>query len=145
MSVSRRQALVCTGVTFAASTVAGCATYGKPPAPEPEPQKPAPENTTQVPAAAIARTSEVPVGSGVIVGTGDRAVVLTQPSPGKFNCFSSVCTHAGCSVSEVVGAVINCPCHGSGFNLDGTVAKGPATRPLDAKSIAVIDDSITLN
>lgn len=145
MSISRRQALVGTGATLAASAVAGCATYGKPPAPEPASPKPPPENAAQAPAAAIARTSDVPVGSGVIVGNGDQAVVLTQPSPGKFNCFSSVCTHAGCSVSEVVGAAINCPCHGSSFNLDGTVAKGPATRPLDAKSIDVAGDSITLS
>jgi Rieske Fe-S protein len=142
MSVSRRQALIGTGVTLAATTVAGCATYGKPPAAEPASQKPAPEGNT---AQAIARTSDVPVGSGVIVGSGDEAVVLTQPSPGKFNCFSAVCTHAGCSVSEVVGAAIICPCHGSSFNLDGTVAKGPATRPLDAKNIAVAEGSITLS
>lgn len=140
MSVSRRQALFGTGITLAASTVAGCATYGKPAPPSPpgQPDTTAPA-ASAAPAEAIARTVDVPVGSGVIVGD----VVLTQPAPGEFNCFSSVCTHAGCTVSEVVDGLIRCPCHGSSFNLDGTVATGPAERALDTKPIAVKGDSIT--
>lgn len=69
-------------------------------------------------------------------------VVLTQPSAGVFKAFSAVCTHAGCTVSKIAEGTIDCPCHGSKFNLDGTVAKGPASRPLDPKSIAVEGTSI---
>ncbi len=135
MFISRRKALVGTGISLAATTIAGCATYGKPPAaPAAEPAP------TPVPLRAIVRAADIPVGSGVIVDD----VVITQPAQGKFNCFSAICTHAGCTVAEVVGASINCPCHGSRFNLDGTVAKGPANRPLDAKGIVVQGDSIAL-
>lgn len=134
MFLSRRQALVGTGITMAASTAVGCATYGKPPAETSAPSAAVPG------VSAIAKTADVPVGSGVIVGD----VVITQPTAGDFQGFSTVCTHAGCTVSEVVGKSINCPCHGSSFNLDGTVAKGPAKRPLDAKPIAVQGESITL-
>ncbi|MFN3005514.1 Rieske (2Fe-2S) protein [Mycolicibacterium wolinskyi] len=138
MFLSRRQALVGTGITLAAGTVAGCATYGKPPA---ETSPPAAAPGAAAPSvSAIAKTADVPVGSGVIVGD----VVITQPTAGDFQGFSSVCTHAGCTVSEVVGASINCPCHGSSFNLDGTVANGPAKRPLESKQIVVQGDSITL-
>ncbi len=152
MFISRRQALVSTGISLAAGTIAGCATYGKPPAapapaPAAEPAAPAPApgpaaapEGAAVSAQAIARTADVPVGSGVIVDD----VVITQPAQGTFNGFSAICTHAGCTVAEVVGASINCPCHGSSFNLDGTVAKGPAERPLDAKGIVVQGDSIAL-
>jgi Rieske Fe-S protein len=129
MSISRRQALVSTGITVAASTIAGCATYGKPPAE-------AKAATVQP----IVSTAEIPVGSGLIVDD----VVITQPAQGQFKAFSAVCTHAGCTVAEVLGASIICPCHGSSFNLDGTVAKGPANRPLDAKPIVVQGDSIAL-
>ena len=143
MFISRRKALVSTGISLAASTIAGCATYGKPPAAPAAEAAPTPD-TAAAPAAAqvqaIARTADIPVGSGVIVDD----VVITQPAEGKFNGFSAVCTHAGCTVAEVVGASINCPCHGSSFNLDGTVAKGPASRPLDAKGIVVQGDSIAL-
>ena len=135
MFISRRQALVSTGISLAASTIAGCATYGKPPA---APAAAAATEGATAPVQAIARTADVPVGSGVIVDD----VVITQPAHGTFNGFSAICTHAGCTVAEVVGASINCPCHGSSFNLDGTVAKGPATRPLAAEGIVVRGDSI---
>jgi Rieske Fe-S protein len=87
---------------------------------------------------ALVKTADVPVGSGMIVDD----VVVTQPSSGQFSGFSSVCTHAGCHVSEIVDGVIKCPCHGSKFHLDGSVASGPATKPLETKSVAVQGDSI---
>ena len=142
MFISRRQALVNTGISLAATTIAGCATYGKPPAAPAAQAAPAaatPDDAA-VPVQAIASAADVPIGSGVIVDD----VVITQPTKGKFNGFSAICTHAGCTVAEVVGTSINCPCHGSSFNLDGTVAKGPAKRPLDAKGIVVQGDSIAL-
>lgn len=139
MSISRRKALVGTGITVAASTIAGCATYGKPPAAPAGQPTPAAASAPDA-AQAIARTADVPVGSAVIVDD----VVIAQPAKGTFKAFSAVCTHAGCNVAEVLGASINCPCHGSSFNLDGTVAKGPAQRPLDTRSIVVQGDSIAL-
>lgn len=142
MFISRRQALVNTGISLAATTIAGCATYGKPPAAPAAQAAPtaATPDDAAVSVQSIASTADIPVGSGVIVDD----VVITQPTKGKFNGFSAICTHAGCTVAEVVGTSINCPCHGSSFNLDGTVAKGPAKRPLDAKGIVVQGDSITL-
>jgi Rieske Fe-S protein len=89
---------------------------------------------------AIAKTSDVPVGSGVIAGD----VVVTQPTAGVFKGFSSSCTHKGCAVNTIADGTIDCPCHGSKFNLDGTVAKGPATKPLESKAVAVQGDSIVL-
>ena len=86
----------------------------------------------------ITKTSEVPVGGGVIVGE----VVVTQPAAGDFKGFSSKCTHKGCTVNKVADGTIDCPCHGSKFNLDGSVANGPATQPLETKAIAVQGDSI---
>ena len=98
---------------------------------------------TSAPAApdgAIAKTSDVPVGSGVIVDD----VVVTQPAAGDFKAFSATCTHKGCTVNKIADGTIDCPCHGSKFNLDGTVAKGPATKPLESKVISVQGESIVL-
>ena len=89
---------------------------------------------------AIAKTADVPVGSGVIVDE----IVVTQPTAGVFKGFSSTCTHKGCAVNKVADGTIDCPCHGSKFNLDGTVAKGPATEPLESKPVSVQGDSIVL-
>jgi Rieske Fe-S protein len=91
----------------------------------------------------VADTSEVPEGGGII--DGDAGVVVTQPSPGTFKGFSSTCTHMGCTVGEVSGGTINCPCHGSQFSIkDGSVVHGPATRPLPKVAIKVTGDKIRL-
>ncbi|SDL22714.1 Rieske [2Fe-2S] domain-containing protein [Nonomuraea jiangxiensis] len=47
-------------------------------------------------------------------------------------------------MDNVSGGMINCPCHGSMFNLDGTVMGGPATRPLPQVQIKVDGDTISL-
>lgn len=93
--------------------------------------------------AALAKTSDIPVGGGKVFK--DQKVVVTQPAQGEFKAFSSVCTHAGCDVGSVSGGTINCPCHGSKFKIaDASPAGGPATKPLEAKTIKVDGDSITL-
>ncbi|MEU6019452.1 Rieske (2Fe-2S) protein [Streptomyces sp. NPDC047515] len=92
---------------------------------------------------ALARTADIPEGGGKIFA--DRGVVVTQPEAGAFKAFSSKCTHQGCAVSSVSEGTINCPCHGSKFDMaTGEVAAGPAGRPLPAKTITVKDGSITL-
>ena len=80
-------------------------------------------------AASLAAVSDVAVGSGVVVTA--EQVVVTQPASGDFHAFSSICTHRGCEVAEVVDNEIACPCHGSRFSAtDGSVLNGPATAPL---------------
>jgi Rieske Fe-S protein len=94
-------------------------------------------------ASALAATSEIPVGSGKIF-PGPK-VVVTQPSSGEFKAFSAVCTHMGCIVNQVSSGTIDCPCHGSQYNITtGAVVAGPAPRPLPAKTIKVSGASIFL-
>jgi Rieske Fe-S protein len=138
-SITRQKVLIGAGVGLLASAVAACTTYGKKPEASGDTATTtggiAPEQNRT-----IAKTSEVPVGSGLIVGD----VVLTQAAAGDFKGFSSTCTHAGCAVNEVVDGTITCPCHGSKFNLDGSVAAGPATKPLASQTVTVQGDSIVL-
>ncbi|ALO92490.1 Iron sulfur protein [Streptomyces hygroscopicus subsp. limoneus] len=92
---------------------------------------------------ALARTADIPEGGGKIFK--DQGVVVTQPSAGTYKAFSSKCTHQGCAVGSVANGVIVCPCHNSEFSVtDGSVKKGPATRPLPAAKITVSGDEITL-
>lgn len=45
--------------------------------------------------------------------------------------FAARCTHLGCRITRTADGLIVCPCHGSKFRMDGSVAAGPATRPLE--------------
>lgn len=92
---------------------------------------------------ALAETSEIPVGGGKVFK--DQKVVVTQPAAGQFKAFSATCTHQGCSVASVTDGHIVCPCHQSHFKIaDGTVAGGPASRPLPAAKITVEGTKISL-
>lgn len=53
-----------------------------------------------------------------------------------FYAISSVCTHLGCNVKHVVGGFA-CPCHGSRFDDNGRVVRGPAPQPLEWYSLAL--------
>ena len=91
-------------------------------------------------------------------GGGDNAAgdlafggFVTKDAGGKLHCFAINCSHLGCSVALNTDAkTFDCPCHGSRFNLDGTVLHGPAAYPLsnltwkqqDPNTITV--DGITL-
>ncbi len=133
----RRAVIAGVGLGALVTVVAACSASGK--TSEAASSAPASTGASGAPGSgALAKTADVPVGSGVIVGE----TVITQPTAGVFKGFSSVCPHAGCTVSEITDGKIVCPCHSSEFNLDGTVAQGPANKPLEAKAVSVQGDSI---
>jgi Rieske Fe-S protein len=91
----------------------------------------------------LGKASDIPVGGGKIFKS--EKVVVTQPKQGEFKAFSAVCTHFGCTVGSISGGKIHCPCHGSAYNLaDGSVANGPAPKPLAPKTITVRNGELEL-
>jgi nitrite reductase/ring-hydroxylating ferredoxin subunit len=144
----RRVALKAAGVTGLAAVLAGCATYGgAAPVDEGEGDDDSSGKsggaTGGTAGGALASTGEIPVGGGKVFD--GKNVVVTQPVSGEFVAFSAVCTHQGCSVATVLDGTINCPCHGSKFSIkDGSVAGGPAPRPLSKVQITVEGTSIKL-
>jgi Rieske Fe-S protein len=139
--ISRRAVLVGTCGTCAMA-LAACAGYGSGQTAPPAVVQPAPAAPGGA-AAALASTADIPVGGGKIFAEQD--VVVTQPAAGTFKAFSATCTHQGCPVAPVDGGTINCNCHGSKFKVaDGSVATGPAAKPLAEKTIKVDGTSITL-
>ncbi|MFD7296797.1 Rieske (2Fe-2S) protein [Streptomyces sp. NPDC059897] len=151
-TASRRSVLV----AGTAALAAGCSKYGDESgggdggektatsAASPAPSEPTGDGSENPPPAKeLTKTSAVPVGGGKVFP--DDKVVVTQPAEGDFKAFSAVCTHQGCSVKDVSGGTINCPCHGSKFKIeDASVAGGPAPGPLEARQIKVTGNSITL-
>jgi Rieske Fe-S protein len=152
-AVGRRQVIAAAAGLAAAGAVAGCgstatpaAVPGSAPTPEPAPAT----DVTAAPATAagsagteLGPASGVPVGGGTVYET--LEVVVTQPVAGRFEGLSAVCTHTGCIVDKVADGLIECPCHGSRYHLDGTVANGPAPRALTPRPVSVVDGSIVLS
>ncbi len=92
---------------------------------------------------ALAKTSAIPEGGGMIF-TAEK-VVVTQPKSGEFKAFSAVCTHMGCIVNKISDGTIDCPCHGSMYSIaTGDVVGGPAPKPLPPMQIKVSGGSIFL-
>jgi Rieske Fe-S protein len=129
---TRRTVLLATG---AAALLAGCGDSGDGSSGE------APAGDS--PGQELAKTTDVPVGGGVILK--DEQIVVTQPREGDFRAFSAICTHQRCPVANVEAGTINCTCHGSKFRItDGTVTSPPATRALPERKITVEGNSIRL-
>ncbi|WP_336323449.1 Rieske (2Fe-2S) protein [Streptomyces lavendofoliae] len=133
-----------TGPASSASVPTGPASSASVPTDSASASVPADSAPASAPAAGeLARTSDIPPGGGAVLK--DRKVVVTQPREGEFRAFSAVCTHQGCVVATVEDGTINCACHGSRFRIaDGSVARGPATRPLPAERITVTGGTIRL-
>lgn len=74
-------------------------------------------------------------------GMPDPIYVLATAS--GFTAVSPICTHRGCTV-DVSGERLVCPCHGSTYDRDGRVLKGPAQRPLQRFNISRAGDELVL-
>ena len=86
------------------------------------------------------------VGSGIVLSGSNTfaslGLIVIRASNSSVRALSRNCTHAGFSVN-FDGANNNLPCsqqggsHGSIFNLDGSVQKGPATRALTSYNASI--------
>ena len=79
----------------------------------------------------LARYPELSARGGALkvlpAGATDPVYVLATDN--GFTAVSPICTHRGCTV-DVNGERLVCPCHGSTYDREGRVLKGPAQRAL---------------
>ncbi len=62
----------------------------------------------------------------------DRTIWIVKKPDNSVVAYSSSCTHLGCGYRWVEAQQrFACPCHGSFFDINGTVLAGPAPRALD--------------
>jgi nitrite reductase/ring-hydroxylating ferredoxin subunit len=72
------------------------------------------------------------------------AVFLTRSSkdPNEVAAFTATCPHLGCAVEfDAAKKEYECPCHKSGFAIDGEKLFGPSRRGLDPLSVKLADKS----
>jgi glycine/D-amino acid oxidase-like deaminating enzyme/nitrite reductase/ring-hydroxylating ferredoxin subunit len=81
------------------------------------------------------RSAGIPRGEARVVpdGLGGRKGVF-RDDDGSLHGVSLRCTHLGCLVRfNAAERSWDCPCHGSRFDVDGSVLEGPAVRPLERR------------
>ena len=72
---------------------------------------------------------------------GQRAIVI-RADDGELFALGATCTHAGCDLAYGQG-VLNCPCHGSTFDIrTGVPQRGPARAPLPTAAVTERDGRI---
>jgi len=128
-SLNRRDILVAGAATGALVVLPGCGPQtGSPP-------------TGPIPAGNM---SALAVGGMLAMSN----VVVARDANGVY-AMSAVCTHAGCLLSEnspEISAGLSCPCHGSTFDGDGNVTRGPARAALQHYKVTIAaDGSITVD
>ncbi|GAB49107.1 Rieske (2Fe-2S) protein [Mobilicoccus pelagius] len=135
---SRRTVLRMVGVGGAIATVtfvAGCGSKD-----EKKGGAASPEETQKVQTAVQKAVSagQVPVGGGLVLE--DVGAVVTQPSAGEYNVFSTYCPHAGgrvTAIEEGSGRPV-CVLHGSVFDSkSGEVVAGPSPAGLTRYDVAL--------
>jgi cytochrome b6-f complex iron-sulfur subunit len=66
------------------------------------------------------------------------AGVWVVNTEGRIMAISTVCTHLGCTPNWLPGEKkFKCPCHGSGYYINGVNFEGPTPRPLERFAVTV--------
>ena len=78
-------------------------------------------------------------------GLGDEPILLIRVDEDTVAANTIVCTHQQCNVGyNERNERLDCPCHGSRYNLNGRVIRGPAPRALKHFTAVVQGDSVFL-
>lgn len=78
-------------------------------------------------------TALASAGGSMIITPGSATIIVIRTSATAVAAVSDICTHARCGVNyDASQSLLVCPCHGSEFQLNGSVAQGPARLPLRA-------------
>lgn len=81
-------------------------------------------------------------GEGVILDQDGERIAVSKDGDGRLHAVSATCTHLGCLVGwNPIDGTWDCPCHGSRFERDGSVLSGPATDPLERRTLATPQDA----
>ncbi len=86
------------------------------------------------------RRDELPAKGGLIYR---EARVAVLQDAGEIYALSLVCTHLGCTVKVTPNELI-CPCHGSVFDRQGRVLKGPARGNLQRLTLEEQGESLVV-
>ena len=77
---------------------------------------------------------------------GSQGVWLVHMPGGQLVAISTICTHLGCIPNWLAAdQKFKCPCHGSGFYMNGVNFEGPAPRPLERHKISLEGEFVVVD
>jgi len=83
------------------------------------------------------------VGGSALLKIKDRELLFIRDAEDSIHVLDPTCTHKKCTVEYHDEAKkLICPCHGSTYDLEGKVLKGPAEKPLKAFEAKLSEDKI---
>ncbi|WP_321368655.1 Rieske (2Fe-2S) protein [uncultured Draconibacterium sp.] len=80
----------------------------------------------------------VPLNKNKEVQFFDKYIIVNADN--KTTVFSSNCSHLGCKIDKMANGKLVCPCHGSEYDLQGQVIKGPAYKNLTVVNSTISED-----
>lgn len=102
----------------------------------------APSSSAAASGKSLAKLSDIKVGEAISArGPDGGDIIITRPTDTTVAAYSATCTHEGCTVIPA-GKELDCPCHGSLFDLKGAVLRGPARAPLDPVKVSLAGDDV---
>jgi Rieske Fe-S protein len=85
------------------------------------------------------------VGGSTILKIDGRRILVVRESEESVRAFQSECTHKNATLKyDKKKRILRCPAHGSWFDLDGTVVRGPAEHPLPTLRAELREEHIVL-
>lgn len=74
---------------------------------------------------------EIQNGSGGVIDYQGKKVAVYKDPSGNIYSYSAVCKHLGCIIGwDDTNKRWQCPCHGSRYDINGKVLRGPTKRNL---------------
>lgn len=84
------------------------------------------------------------VGSAAQVQHASGTLLVARTAQDEFTALTAVCTHQACTITGYGNQIYTCPCHGSQFNTNGQVTRGPATSALRKYATQFANDQLTI-
>jgi Rieske Fe-S protein len=139
--ISRRSFLGSSALVVLPAICGGCTDNG--PAPVVLPA--VTNNTIILPFADFAALTKT---GGSIVGQAKgyvNPIVIARVRDDSISALDAICTHERCTVAyNALNIDLECPCHGSTYEVDGTVIGGPAPRPLRVFTVTFDATNVTI-
>jgi len=83
-------------------------------------------------------------GAMALVQASGNPLLVARTGQDTFTAHTAICTHQTCTISGFSNQLFVCPCHGSEFDTNGMVVRGPASIPLRAYSTQFANGTLTI-